>query len=70
MKVNTLALILVGLLLISCGNPRKSNLINKEPLEESSFSESEENTSRVQEAQLVLVLCAMELVFSISCLVT
>ena len=53
MKVNTLALILVGLLLISCGNPRKSNLINKEPLQESSVSESEENNSRVQEAQLV-----------------
>lgn len=53
MKVNTLALILVGLLFISCGKSRKNNPFEKEPLQESSVSESEENNSRVQEAQLV-----------------
>ena len=53
MKVNTLALILVGLLFISCGNSRKNNPFEKEPLQESSVSEYEENNSRVQEAQLV-----------------
>ena len=53
MKVNTLALILVGLLFISCGKSKKNNPFEKEPLQESSVSESEENNSRVQEAQLV-----------------
>lgn len=53
MKVKVLVFILGSFLLFSCGNSKKKNPFERNPLGENSTSELEENNNGGQEAQLV-----------------
>lgn len=53
MKVNRLVFVVGGFLLFSCGNSKKSNSLEFNPMGEASASESEDSHNSGQETQLV-----------------